>query len=128
MVYGETPDALQRGVRDVFGELTLTLTLASPDRGSNPNPHPNPSPNPTPDPNPNPNPVNPANPCPLALALALTPALPEPGEGECDAVFLELARLLGWLPELQAFEAALPPHSRMLLQRALAEEPLPDAV
>ena len=30
VVYGESPDgdALQRGVRDVFGELTLTITLA----------------------------------------------------------------------------------------------------
>ena len=43
------------------------------------------------------------------------------GEGECDAVFLELARLLGWLHELQAFEADLPPQSRTLLQRAVAE-------
>ena len=28
VVYGESPDALQRSVRDVFGELALTLTLA----------------------------------------------------------------------------------------------------
>ena len=43
------------------------------------------------------------------------------GEGECDAVFLELATLLGWLPELQTFEADLPPQSRELLQRAVAQ-------
>ena len=32
-----------------------------------------------------------------------------------------MARLLGWLPELQAFEADLPPQSRELLQRAVAQ-------
>lgn len=32
-------------------------------------------------------------------------------EGECDDVFAELARLLGWLPELQRFEAELPEKS-----------------
>ena len=43
---------------------------------------------------------------------------PDPNPNQ---VFLELARLLGWLPELQAFEADLSPQSRELLQRAVAE-------
>ena len=49
------------------------------------------------------------------------------GEGECDDIFLELARLLGWLPELAAFDDELPPQSREKLRRALdaAQEPGP---
>lgn len=42
------------------------------------------------------------------------------GQGECDTVFLELAGMLGWLPELAARKDALPDLSRRALDRALA--------
>jgi hypothetical protein len=44
------------------------------------------------------------------------------GQGECDAVFLELAGMLGWLPELAAQRDALSDESRRALDRALAGE------
>ena len=42
------------------------------------------------------------------------------GEGESDEVFVELSRLLGWLPELMPFAEQLPPQSRERLQKAAA--------
>jgi hypothetical protein len=43
------------------------------------------------------------------------------GQGDCDSVFLELAGLLSWLPELAARKDALPEESRRALDRALAD-------
>ena len=42
--------------------------------------------------------------------------------GTCDAGFLELARLLGWLPDLAAVRDRLPDASAALLDEALEKE------